>query len=186
VEPRSTRCERFLRASPDLGGRSDHPDETRHDVEHVLARTEGDVLIEPRGTVGACIEGVQRGRKRSGDELGADRGIGPFSVQQSDDPPGAVRIVEGERALKAGTHHDGVLPLRGARDRVEVQQAAEHDLIASARRFEDRPRSVGRRQDQRLGARLEELARRGPDIESLHEGRLPLAAHKRARNLAPQ
>ena len=41
-----------------------------------------------------------RVRERRGDQLRRDRGVGALGPEQRDDPPGAVGVVERERALE--------------------------------------------------------------------------------------
>jgi hypothetical protein len=68
----------------------------------------------------------------------------------------------------------------------KVEQAPEKDLVGPCGRRQDRARTVGRRQDQRLGPRVEELARRRADVEALDANGVPLAADERIRNLRTQ
>jgi hypothetical protein len=122
---------------------------------------------------------------RACEELGGDRGVRSLALEELDDAAGAVRVVEGERSLEARAEDGDVLPApsRCARDGVEVEEAAEEHLAAARGRGEDRLRPVRRREDQRLRARLEELARRRPDVEALDPDGAPLAADERVRQL---
>ena len=42
--------------------------------------------------------------------LGGDRRVGRLPLEQLDDPAGAVRVVDGERALETGADDRDVLP----------------------------------------------------------------------------
>ena len=123
-----------------------------------------------------------RVRERRGHELRRDRRIGPLRVEQRDDPPGAVRVVERERAFEPGAEDRRVdVTLANVRrDRAEVQQRPEHDLVAARGRGQDRLSPVGGREDQGVGPRLDELARRGAHVEPLDPLRISLPADQRA------
>ena len=127
-------------------------------------------------------------RERSRHEPGSDRRVAVLSAQQRHDPPGTVGVVERERSLEPGADDDHVFPapanLFG--DRAEVEQRAQQDHPTLLGRPQDRPRPVRRREDQRVGARLEELARRRADIEALDPYSVPLTADEGALDLAPQ
>ena len=155
-------------------------------AERVLLRAEHDVLLEPGRPVRARVqpcerrgEGARKRRRRNG-------GVRALVVEQLDDPAGAIGVVDGERALEPGADDDRVPALHGTRHRGEIQEAAQEDFLTAFRRLEDRARPVRRRQDERLGARLQELARRGADVETRDPNRLPLAAHERVWDLLTQ
>ncbi len=119
--------------------------------------------------------GVGVGRR---DHVSGQRGVGRLSLERLHEPPGAVGVVEREGTLEAGAEDRDVLtaPPHGLGDGVEVEQAAEVDPVAAARRSDDRARAVRRGEDERAGERLEELARRGPNVEPVDANRVPLAA----------
>ncbi len=127
-----------------------------------------------------------RVRERAGDELRRDRRIRALGSEHGDDPAGAVGVVEREPALEAGAEDRDVDPprarLRG--DGAQIEERAEQDLLAALRRGEDRAGPVRGREDQRVGARLEELPRRRPDVEAVDPCRVPLPADDRALELA--
>ena len=156
-----------------------HALEARDDVQHVDLSAERDVLLEPGRPVGASQQRLVGIGPRVRDRDGCLRRVALLGVEQLDDPAGAIGVVQRERALEPGAQPGHVLPTlpSGARHGAQVQQAPEIDLVAASRGSQDRTRPVGRREDDRLVTRLEELTRRGPDVEALeprpHSARRP-------------
>src|SRR5512133_505696 len=171
--PSKSRLER------DLGSAVDHAAEPRNDVQHTHLGAERDVLLEPGRAVRAGEEPLVGVRPGPRDRVRRLRRIGGLRVEQLDDPARAVRVVECKLPLKAGADDRHIVAeLTCSRGHgVEVEQASEQNMIGARGGFEDRPRPVRRREDDRARARrLEELPGRGSDIEAVDPNRVPLAA----------
>ena len=110
-----------------------------------------DVLFQSRRPLRARVQRVQRVRERRRDQLRPDRRVSAGELQAARSAPRSRRR-RARSPLEAGTHDHRVAVCRRARDRGEVQQAAEHDLLTPLAQSPESPRSVRRREDQ-LSAR---------------------------------
>ena len=94
----------------------------------------------PGGPYVRALSAVERVGKASASSAAATAASVRSPLERLHDPAGAVGVVERERALVAGADDRHVLPAlaRRAHDGVEVEQAAEQDLVAALGRRDDR------------------------------------------------
>ncbi len=89
--------------------------------------------------------------------------------------------------LEAGADHlDVAASARRRRHRVQVEQAAHEHGLGARSRGQDRPGAVGSREDERLAARLGELARRVTQIEPGDRDGVPLPGQHRVAEAVPE
>ena len=124
------RCVFIVMVPPYLRCGTFHACETRDDRDVIHLCAVSDVVLEPGRPVGARVQPGERVGPGSGERRGRDRGVGRLAAERVDDPAGAVRVVERERALEAG-----------ADDR-DVAVLAARAASATRRRLSSEPSST--------------------------------------------
>ena len=153
---------------------ADHAGEARNDVEHALTGAPGDVGVEAaRVEVARALrsaEAVLVRREAPRKPHRRRRRVRRPAAERRRHAARDVGVVHRELALHACAQHGDVFRPRlssGANDGVEIEQRADEHELAPRRRGEQQPCPVRRRQHDRLGRRLEELARRVAEVEAV-------------------